>query len=143
VDQPQYYSVGAAALGMVMNYLLWRAGSKTGAFIMGMASQLVLLGTTYTQMIAQLNLNYFFVLFLESMTVLVYGIVIRSRSLVIAPLGFIVVGVLSVVIYAMRTLGLVVIIGVTGMTLLVLGILAVLIRERISTFAERFRDWQA
>src|SRR5581483_4115392 len=46
VDQPQYFSMGAAILGMLMHYLLTRAGSKTGAFLTGMFSQLTLLGTT-------------------------------------------------------------------------------------------------
>lgn len=143
VDQPQFFSVGAAVLGMLMHYLLTRAGSKTGAFIMGSVSQLVLLGTTYIQMVAQLDLSFFFVLFFQSLAVLAYGIVMRSRSLVIAPISFTVLGVITVAGYALRTLSLVVIIGATGIALLLLGILAAVMRERIATLAERFRDWQA
>ncbi len=75
VDQPQFYSIGAALLGMLTHYLLTRAGSKTGAFIMGMLSQLVLLGTTYIQMVSANDLNFFFILFAQSMLVLIYGLI--------------------------------------------------------------------
>jgi hypothetical protein len=143
VRQPQFFSVGAAMLGMLMHYLLTRAGSRTGAFIMGSASQLVLLGTTYIQMVAQLNLSFFFVLFFQSLAVLAYGIVMRSRSLVIAPISFTILGVLTVIFYALKNLSLVVIIGATGIALLLLGILAAVMSERIATLVERFRDWQA
>lgn len=143
VRQPQFFSMGAAILGMLMHYLLSRAGSRTGAFIMGLVSQIVLLGTTYIQMVAQLDLNFFFILFFQSLAVLAYGIVMRSRSLVMAPISFTVLGVVTVVFYALKNLSLVVIIGATGIALLVLGILAAVMRERIATLAERFRDWQA
>ena len=73
VEEPQYYSIGAALLGMLMHFLLTRAGSKTGAFIAGMLSQLVLLGTTYIQMVSTNRLSFFFVLFVQSMIVLIYG----------------------------------------------------------------------
>ncbi len=143
VAEPQYFSIGAALLGMLMNYLLVRAGSKTGAFIMGAISQLVLLGTTYIQMISELNLSFFFVLFVQSLVILAYGITMRSRSLVIAPISFAVLGTVTVAYYALKNLSLVLIIGVTGIILLILGVLAVLMRERITMLAERFSDWNA
>jgi hypothetical protein len=143
VDEPQYFSIGAALLGMLMHYLLVQANSKTGAFTMGMVSQLVLLGTTYIQMTSTSKLSFFFVLFTQSMLILIYGIPMRSRSLVIAPISFAVLGVSTVLYSALKDLSLVVIIGVTGISLLVLGILAVLMRERITTLAERFSDWNA
>jgi len=143
VDEPQYFSIGAALLGMLMHYLLVRAKSKTGAFIMGMVSQLTLLGTTYIQMTSTEKLSFFFVLFIQSMIILAYGIVMRSRSLVIAPIGFAVLGTVTVLYSALRDLSIVLIVGVTGLALLVLGILAVLMRERITTLAERFSDWDA
>jgi len=143
VDAPQYFSIGAALLGMLMHYLLVRAQSKAGAFVMGMASQLVLLGTTYIQMYSTEQLGFFFVLFVQSLAILLYGIVMRSRSLVIAPISFAVLGTLTVVYSALKDLSLVVIIGVTGIVLLVLGILAVLMRERITLLAERFSEWNA
>jgi hypothetical protein len=143
VEQPQYFSIGAALLGMAMHYLLVRANSKTGAFVMGTLSQLTLLGTTYIQMVSTERLGFFFVLFAQSLLVLVYGIVMRSRSLVLAPIGFAVLGTITVLYSALRGLSVVVIVGVTGIVLLALGILAVLMRERITTLAERFSDWNA
>lgn len=143
VDEPQYFSIGAAVLGMLMHYLLVQAKSKVGAFSMGMLSQLVLLGTTYIQMVSTSRLSFFFILFVQSLLVLAYGIVMRSRSLVIAPIGFAVLGVVTVLYSALKDLSLVVIIGVTGLILLSLGILAVVMRERITTLAERFSDWEA
>jgi hypothetical protein len=143
VDEPQYFSIGAALLGMVMHFLLMRAKSKTGAFIMGMLSQLTLLGTTYIQMVSTERLGFFFVIFGQSLAVLVYGILMRSRSLVIAPIAFAVLATVTVLYTALRDLSIVVIVGVTGIVLLALGILAVLMRERITTLAERFSDWNA
>jgi hypothetical protein len=149
VDQPQFFSMGAALLGMIQHYLLTRAGSKTGTFIMGMLSQLTLLGTTYIQMVSNGSegLIYFVVLFLQSLAVLAYGIVIRSRSLTFTPILFSVVGVLSVlyiVVYdLLDAFTTILMVGCTGVILLGLGILAVLMRERISNFSERLRDWKA
>jgi hypothetical protein len=88
VDEPQFFSMGAALLGLIQHYLLTRAGGKTGAYIMGMVSQFVLLGTTYIEMINKNELAYFFVLFFQSLAVLIYGLVIRSRSLTFFPIGF-------------------------------------------------------
>jgi hypothetical protein len=126
-----------------MHFLLVRARSKTGAFIMGMLSQLTLLGTTYIQMVSTEKPGFFFVIFAQSLAVLVYGIVMRSRSLVIAPIGFVVLATVTVLYSALKDLSIVVIVGVTGIVLLVLGVLAVLMRERITTLAERFSDWNA
>jgi len=143
VDEPQYFSIGAAILGMIMHYLLTRAGSKTGALITGMVSQLVLLGTTYIQMLNTERLIFFVVLFFQSLAVLIYGIVIRSRSLVLTPIVFSVLGVVTVVYSALKGISTVVLIGCTGIILLMLGILAVVMRERITRLGERLSDWQA
>lgn len=142
VDEPQYYSIGAALLGMLMHYLLTRSGSKAGAFIAGMLSQLVLLGTTYIQMISTERLSFFFVLFVQSMLVLIYGLIQRSRSLVITPIIFAVVGVVTVVYSALKGLGPVILIGSTGLVLLMAGIFAVLMRERITKLGEQLSDWK-
>jgi hypothetical protein len=142
VDEPQYYSIGAALLGMLMHYLLTRAGSKTGAFIAGMLSQLVLLGTTYIQMLSTEKLSFFFVLFIQSMIVLIYGLIQRSRSLVITPIAFAVIGVVTVVYSALKGLGTVILIGSTGVVLLMAGIVAVLMRERITRLGEQLSDWK-
>ena len=141
VDEPQFYSIGAALLGMLMHYLLTRAGSQMGAFLAGMLSQLVLLGTTYIQMVSTERLSFFFVLFIQSMVVLVYGLIQRSRSLVITPMAFAVIGVMTVVYSALKGLGPVILIGSTGVLLLMAGIVAVLMRERITRLGEQLSDW--
>ena len=45
--------------------------------------------------------------------------------------------------YLGRSASVVIIIGASGIVLLTLGILAVLMRERITTFVERFNEWNA
>jgi hypothetical protein len=142
VEQPQYYSIGAALLGMIMHYLLTRAGSKTGAFIAGMLSQLVLLGTTYIQMLSTNELQFFFVLFVQSLVILFYGLILRSRSLVITPIAFAVLASITVVYSALKGLSTVILIGCTGIGLLLLGIVAVILRERITRFGEQLSDWK-
>jgi hypothetical protein len=142
VDEPQFFSMGAAVLGLLMHYLLTRAGSKTGAFLTGLFSQLVLLSTTFIQLLSTQRLGFFAIIFFQGLVVLAYGIVVRSRSLVIAPIAFIVLSVLAVIYKALRGFGTVVIVGGAGMVLLVLGILAVVMRERITKMGERFSEWQ-
>ena len=143
VDQPQFFSMGAALLGMLMHYLLSRSGSKSGAFLAGMFSQLVLLGTTFIQLLSTEELAYFMLIFFQGLAVLVYGIVVRSRSLVIAPIVFIVVSVIAVIYTALKGIGTVVLIGGAGIILLLLGILAVILRERIAKIGESLSEWQA
>lgn len=149
VTQLQFYSIGAALFGLIQHYLLMRAQSKTGAFLMGMGSQLVLLGTTYIQMVANGSegLIYFVALFFESIAVLAYGLVIRSRSLTLTPIAFAVIGVLSVlyiVVYnLLNVIATIAMVGCTGVLLIVFGIGAVLARERISQVREKLNDWQA
>ncbi len=148
-DQPQFYSMGAALLGMVQHYLLTRAESKTGTFIMGMLSQLTLLGTTYIQMVSNGSegLIYFVVLFLQAIAVLVYGVFIRSRSLTFTPIFFLVVSVMSVIyilVYdLLDAITTILMVGCTGILLLGLGIMAVLMRERITKLGERLSEWKA
>lgn len=143
VDEPQFFSTGAALLGLAQHYLLARAGSKTGAFVMGMLSQFVLLGTTYIEMVDKNELIYFVVLFFQSLAVLVYGLVIRSRSLTFFPIGFVALGVITVVYSALKGVATIFLIGCTGIILLMLGVFAVLLRERIAKLGERISDWKA
>jgi hypothetical protein len=143
VDEPQFYSVGAALLGILMHYLLTRAGSKLGAFLTGMFSQLVLLGTTYIQLVSTDRLGFFVVIFLQGLVTLGYGIVIRSRSLLITPVIFIVLSVITVVYGALKGISTVILIGCTGILLLMLGILAVVLRERLVKFGDRWSSWRA
>jgi len=142
VDEPQSYSIGAALLGMIMHSLLTRAGSRTGAFIAGMLSQFVLIGTTYIQMVSTERLLFFVILFVQGLIVLVYGLIQRSRSLVITPIVFVVLGVVTVIYSALKGLGTVILIGSTGVALLLAGIVAVLLRERITRLSEQLSDWK-
>jgi len=142
-DEPQFFSVATAALGLLMHYLLIRAGSRTGAFITGMVSQLVLLGTTYIQFLSNGRLLFFAVLFFQALAVLVYGIVIRSRSLVITPVVFAVLSVITVLYGLLEGILPVILIGCTGILLLLLGIFAVIMRERLKQISERFSEWGA
>jgi hypothetical protein len=143
VDEPHFFSMGAALLGLIQHYLLTRAGSRRGAFITGMVSQFVLLGTTYIQMFNTGQLGYFVVLFFQSLAVLTYGIVIRSRSLTFFPIGFVVIGVATVIYSTLKGISTVLLIGCTGVILIMLGILAVLMRERITKFGGQLNDWRA
>jgi hypothetical protein len=143
VDEPQFFSVGTALFGLIQHYLLTRAESKTGTFIMGMFSQFVLLGTTYIEMLNKNDLNYFFLLFVQSLVILVYGLIIRSRSLTFFPIGFVALGVVTVVYSALKDIGTIFVIGCTGIILLMLGIAAVLLRERIAKLGEKLSDWKA
>jgi lipid-A-disaccharide synthase-like uncharacterized protein len=149
VDQPQFFSMGAALLGIIQHYLLTRAGSKTGTFIMGMLSQLTLLGTTYIQMVGNgsQGLIYFAALFFQAIAVLVYGVIIRSRSLTITPIAFLVISVLSVIyilVYdLLDVITTIVMVGCSGGILLALGISAVIMRERITKLGEKLSDWKA
>jgi len=74
--------------------------------------------------------------------VLVYGLIQRSRSLVITPIVFVVLGVVTVIYSALKGLGTVILIGSTGVVLLLAGIVAVLLRERITRLSEQLSDWK-
>lgn len=147
VTEPQVYSIGAALLGFIMHYLLVRSSNSVAAFITGLASQLILLSTTYIQMVATDRFLFFLVLFVQALVVLTYGLVVRSRSLVGAPLLFVVLGVITVVIGALSGLPALLLVGCTGFLLLLLGIAALLQRERLLTvtnrLSERLTGWQA
>lgn len=135
--------MGAALLGLIQHYFLTRANSRAAAFITGMVSQLALLGVTYLQMLGNEELVYFAVLFFQGLAVLFYGIVIRSRSLVVAPIIFVVLGVVTIVYSALHGISTILIVGCTGILMLLLGTLAVIQRERLVRIGERFSDWNA
>ncbi len=143
VNQPQFFSVGAALLGLLMHYLLARSDANTGAFLTGMVSQLILLGTTYIQMISTNSLAYFMALFFQSIVVMFYGLIVRSRSLVFTPIGIVVLGVVTVIFSVLRGLATVIMIGCTGILFILLGILAVWQRERLSGLRDRLSEWKA
>ncbi|HNM37625.1 MAG TPA: hypothetical protein PKI33_11205, partial [Anaerolineales bacterium] len=89
------------------------------------------------------ELGYFFLLFVQSLVILVYGLVIRSRSLTLFPIGFVALGVITVVYSTLKDLGTIFVIGCTGIVLLMLGVGAVLLRERIAKLGEKLSDWKA
>jgi hypothetical protein len=76
------------------------------------------------------------------MIVLIYGLIQRSRSLVITPIVFAVIGVITVVYSALKGLSSVILVGCTGIILILLGIGAVLLRERITRLGEQLSDWK-
>jgi hypothetical protein len=147
VTEPQVYSIGAALLGFIMHYLLVRINSNVAAFLTGLVSQLILLSTTYIQMVATDRFLFFLVLFVQALIVLTYGLVVRSRSLVGVPLVFVVLGVITVVISALSGIPALLLVGCTGFLLLLLGIAALLQRERLlsvsSRLSHRLTGWQA
>ena len=111
--------------------------------MIGMASQLVLLGTTYIQMAGTQDLSFFAALFFQSLVVMVYGMIIRSRSLTFTPIAFVVLGVATVVFSVLKGISTVILIGCTGIIMILLGILAVVMRERLTKAGEYMRDWIA
>jgi hypothetical protein len=147
IEQPQFYSVGAALLGFVMHYFLVRSKSSWAAFLTGLLSQFILLGTSYFQMFSDNQTLYFFVLFVQAMVVLVYGLVVRSRSLVLAPSAFIILGVITVALNALTGLPVLLLVGCTGLLLLLAGITALVMREKLlamtNRLGERLGGWQA
>lgn len=147
ITEPQAYSIAAALLGITMHYLLLQADHQKPAFITGVLSQLILLSTTYIQMIDSEKFSFFFVLFFQSLVLLFYGIVIRSRSFVIIPIIFSVLGVLGVAFSVLSGLPTALVIGCTGLVLLMLGIIALLLRERLlrmtQSIGERLGGWRA
>ena len=71
------------------------------------------------------------------MAVLSYGLIQRSRSLVITPITFAVVGVITVVYSALKGLGPVILIGSTGLVLLMD------IRHPLTDFDRLMLDWSS
>jgi hypothetical protein len=147
VTEPQFFSIGAALLGIVMHYLLVRRGHQAAALVTGLLSQLILLSTTFVQMVASEELRFFFILFFQSLVLLAYGLVVRSRSFVFVPILFTVLGVFGVVFTVLSGLPTAITIGCAGIVLLLFGIVALLLREHLiraaDSLGERLGGWQA
>jgi hypothetical protein len=147
VDQPQYFSIAAAMLGLIMHYLLIREAdnsdglslSSVVAFGTGILAVLVLLTTTYFQFVGEAMFRWFVLLFFQALAVLGYGLVVRSRSLVIAPLGFVILGVVSAVFVFAGELAILLLAG-CGFLLLGIGVIALLARERLLKATEDVRE---
>ncbi|MBN1302795.1 MAG: hypothetical protein JXA13_00060 [Anaerolineales bacterium] len=140
VTQPQFFTVFAAVLGIVMHYLLLRRDFRRAALTTGILVQLVLFSTTLYQMIAAHQLQYFIVLLFQALVTLVYGGIIRSRSFVIGPIAFLVPGS----IYAAFTFSgipVVILTGCTGTLLLTLGVFSLVMRERLVNTLQSMGNW--
>lgn len=137
ITEPQYYSIGAAVLGLVMHFLLLRRGQALAAVLTGLAAQMILLSTTYIQLIQSEKILFFYLVFFQALILIVYGLVVRSRSFVIVPVVFVVVTVITVTFSLLKGLPTALLIGGTGLLLLSLGIVALLLRERVQQATER------
>ncbi len=108
----------------------------------GMFSQLTLIGTSYRQFVGTENVWYFVIMFFQSLAVTAYGIVVRSRSLVITPIVLVIIGVITVVFGTLRGLSTVVLVGCSGIGLILMGITALFLRDRIGDLRDRLKDWR-
>ena len=145
IHQPQYYSIAAAVLGVVMHFVFLRSKNSLAAFISGVIAILILLSTTFTQMVQTEELRYFLLLFIESLLLLGYGLVMRSRSFFFLPILYLVLATIVVVTTVLSGVPTALIIGCTGLLLLSLGILALVTRDRLikvsERVSERFNIW--
>jgi hypothetical protein len=147
ISEPQFFTTGAALLGIILHYLLRKMGTPKLTFLAGLTSQFILLGGSFIQMVATENLTFFLLLFFQAMVVIAYGTVVRSRSLVLAPIGFLVLGVSAIVYKAYRDRLSLLVVSCTGFLLLMLGISGLFLRERIGAAGRRvsavFSEWSA
>ena len=147
VIEPQFYSIGAALLGIIMHYLLVRGNNLIAAFLTGLVSQLILLSTTYVQMVSSDKLSFFFILFFQSLVMLIYGLVVRARSFIIVPIIFVLLSVITVAFSVLSGIPTAIIIGCTGFILLLLGILSLALRKQMLDATDRLGEmlggWRA
>jgi hypothetical protein len=136
--QPQLFTIAAALLGILMHYLLIRTRNPAAALATGLLAQLILLSTTYIQMLDSQDFQFFFIIFFQALVLEIYGLVVRSRSFVLLPIVFLVLSVVTVAFTVLSGLPTVLIIGCTGLLLLGLGILALLLRERLARATDRW-----
>jgi hypothetical protein len=136
--QPQLYTIAAALLGILMHYLLVRTRNPAAALATGLLAQLILLSTTYVQMLDSQDFQFFFIIFFQALVLEIYGLVVRSRSFVLLPIVFLVLSVVTVAFTVLSGLPTVLIIGCTGLLLIGLGILALLLRERLARATDRW-----
>jgi hypothetical protein len=135
VTNPQFYSVVAALLGLIMHYLMLRAGNQASALFTGLVTQLILLSTTYVQLVSTDELQFFVILLAQALILLAYGIVIRSQTFVAGPALFMVVAVVTVSVSVLSGLPVALMIGCAGIALLLLGTVALWFRQRLATSA--------
>ncbi len=130
VDQPQFYSIGAALLGFLMHYLLRRAEQPTAALLTGIVAQLILFSTTYIQTLLNEQFIYFLALFLQAVIVLVYGVVTRQKSFIIIPILFAVLSVITLAFTLFSGIPAMLLVGCVGTLLLTGGVVALALKDR-------------
>ncbi len=131
VNEPQFYSMFAATLGLTMHYLMLKVNNRTPALATGIAAQLILLTTTYVQMVSTDELRFFVFLFCQALVLLAYGVFLRSLSFVAGPVFFIVLGVITVTVSVLSGLPVALMIGFVGFVLLLLGTMGLWLRRRL------------
>ncbi|MCJ7566617.1 MAG: hypothetical protein MUO58_03655, partial [Anaerolineales bacterium] len=129
------------------HYLLVRGNNLIAAFLTGLVSQLILLSTTYVQMVSSDKLSFFFILFFQSLVMLIYGLVVRARSFIIVPIIFVLLSVITVAFSVLSGIPTAIIIGCTGFFLLLLGILSLALRKQMLDATDRLGEmlggWRA
>ncbi len=130
IDQPQFYSIGAALLGFLMHYLLRKAEHPAAALLTGVVAQLILFSTTYIQTLLNEQFIYFLALFLQAVIVLVYGVVTRQKSFIITPILFAVLSVITLAFTLFSGIPAMLLVGCVGTLLLTGGVAALALKER-------------
>jgi hypothetical protein len=130
IDQPQFYSIGAALLGFLMHYLLRKAEQPMAALLTGVVAQLILFSTTYIQTLLNEQFIYFLALFLQAVIVLVYGVVTRQKSFIITPILFAVLSVITLAFTLFSGIPAMLLVGCVGTLLLTGGVAALALKER-------------
>ncbi|HEY84101.1 MAG TPA: hypothetical protein G4N96_03175 [Chloroflexi bacterium] len=130
IDQPQFYSIGAAMLGFLMHYLLRKAEQPVAALLTGIVAQLILFSTTYIQTLLNEQFIYFLALFLQAVIVLAYGVVARLKSFIIIPILFAVLSVVTLAFSLFSGIPAMLLVGCVGTLLLTAGVAALALRER-------------
>ena len=122
VRQPQFYTVPAALLGLLLHFLYRRGGHKLAATLIATLAQLVLFTTTYGQMLAHRSGWYFAMLFLQALVVLGYGVWTNEAALIWVPIGFAVLATASMVLMQFQGLGVLLLLCASGLALLFGGL---------------------
>ena len=130
VRQPQWYTIPAAALGLLLHALYRRTGHQVTAFVMGALAQLVLFTTTYVQMVSHRSGWYFAMLFLQGLVVLGYGLWSNAPALIWPPIGFVVLATVTIVLIQFQGLGVLALLCGAGLALLAGGLFVLTRRAR-------------
>lgn len=137
VVQPQYYSTAAALMGLLMHYLLTRAKHRLPAYLTGLISMLLMLSVPLFQLVFGGSLWFFWAVFFQSLAVIAYGLVARSRTLTFAPVIYVIIATAYTSVVLLGGWTFVIIVGITGIALLGLGTLALLFRQQVFAVGQK------